>query len=86
MLEKWGILRTSYNSDIEIFNKNITMTLKLNSETYSFSPQQKKKISVRHGSYGYRASAPSIIPSIGTENWQINVGYTWQFYIVTEGR
>jgi hypothetical protein len=78
---------TSYNSDIEIFNNTTrTLTLKLNSETFSFSPQQKKTISIRPGSYEYRASAAGVIPNIGKENLESNMGYTWQFYIVTERR
>ena len=60
------------------------MTLKLNSEAYSFSPQQKKKITLSPGNCNYRASAPNVIPIIGTEYMESNQGYSWQFYIVTE--
>jgi hypothetical protein len=77
----------NYNPEIEIYNNtNLTLTLKLNSETYSFAPQQKKKITMSPGPCNYRASAPNVIPNIGTENMQSNQGYTWQFYVVTERR
>jgi Bacterial SH3 domain. len=36
---------SNYNPEIEIFNNtSLTLTLKLNSETYTFSPKQKKTI------------------------------------------
>jgi hypothetical protein len=34
--------------------------------------------------YYYRAFALYVIPKIGTEYLDSNMGYTWQFYIVTE--
>lgn len=77
----------NYNPEIEIYNNTkLTLSLKLNSETYSFPPQQKKKITMSPGACNYRASAPNVIPNIGTEYMQSNQGYTWQFYIVTERR
>ena len=76
---------TNINPEIEIYNNtNLTMTLKLNSEIYSFSPQQKKTITLSPGNCNYRASAPNVIPNIGTEYMESNQGYSWQFYIVTE--
>jgi len=76
---------TNYNPEIEIYNNTkLTLTLKLNSETYSFAPQQKRIITMSPGNCYYRASAPNVIPNIGTEYMQSNQGYTWQFYVVTE--
>ncbi len=75
------------NPEIEIHNNtDLTLTLKLNSVTYFFAPQQKKTIIMSPGTCNYRASAPNVIPNIGTEYMQSNQGYTWQFYIVTERR
>ena len=75
---------SSYNPEIEIFNNtSITLTLKLNSESYSFSPQEKKTLTVSAGSISYRASAPGVIPNFGTETIKSNQNYSWQFYIVT---
>ncbi|MBK9984468.1 MAG: hypothetical protein IPP15_19220 [Saprospiraceae bacterium] len=78
---------STYNTEIEIFNNTmLTLSLKLNNEIYSFSPNQKKSITLTPGSYSYRASAPGVIPNIGTELMESNMSYTWQFYIVTERR
>jgi len=78
---------TSYNPEIEIFNNtSIVLTLKLNSENYSFSPREKRTITVSPGTISYRASAPGVIPNFGTETIDGNQGYTWQFYIVTRRR
>jgi len=75
---------TSYNPEVEVFNNtSLTLTLKLNSETYSFNPKEKRTLTIEPGSISYRASAPGIIPNIGTQNLQSNQGYTWQFYIIT---
>lgn len=77
----------TYNPEIEIYNNTkLTLTLKLNNETYSFAPQEKRTISMSPGTCNYRASAPNVIPNIGTEYMSSNQGYSWQFYIVTESR
>lgn len=78
---------STYNPDIEIYNDTeLTLTLKLNSDLYVFSPKQKRTLTLPPGTYKYRASAPGVIPNIGTEYMESNMGYTWQFYIVTERR
>ncbi len=75
---------SSYNPELEIFNNtNLTLTLKLNSQIYSFSPHEKKTLTMSAGTITYRASAPGVIPDFGTEAIESNQGYTWQFYIVT---
>lgn len=75
---------TSYKPEVEVFNNtSLTLTLKLNSETYSFSPKQKRTLTIEPGSISYRASASGIIPVFGSQILQSNQGYTWQFYIVT---
>jgi hypothetical protein len=77
----------NYNSEIEIYNNTQkNLTLKLNSEIYSFTPKQRKTITLQPGTCNYRASAPNVIPKIGTEYMESNKGYTWQFYIVTKKR
>jgi hypothetical protein len=78
---------SSYNPEVEVFNNTrLTLTLKLNDETYSFNAQEKRKITVSPGAISYRASAPGVIPSIGTERVESKEGYTWQFYIVTSNK
>ncbi|KAB1069301.1 SH3 domain-containing protein [Tamlana haliotis] len=78
---------TTYKPEIEIYNNtDITLTLKLNSKLFTFNPHEKQTISLSPGTYSYRASAPGVIPNIGTENMESNMNYSWQFYIVTERR
>ncbi len=74
----------SSNATLEIFNNtDITMTLTLNKERFSFSPHEKRSIEYKPGKWNYRASAPGVIPDIGTEVLQGNSVYQWEFYIVT---
>jgi hypothetical protein len=80
---------SSSNNDSEanIYNNtNITMTLKLNAEVYRFSPQETKNITLTPGNYDFRASAPGVMPKVGTKDFENNRIYTWQFYIVTGRR
>lgn len=78
---------SSYNSEVEVFNNtNLTLSLKLNETNYSFSPKETKTFTVIPGTYSYRASAPGVIPNFGSEYFQNNMNYTWQFYIVTTFR
>ncbi len=73
--------------EIEIFNNTSrTLTLKLNTETYSFSPYKRRTLTLSPGRYDYRASAPGIIPDIGVESMESNTRYSWEFYIVTMRR
>lgn len=73
----------SYNPEVEIYNNtSLILTLKLNDDNYSFSPKEKKSITISPGTIRFRASAPGVIPYIGSEYLQSNQGYTWQFYII----
>ena len=78
---------SSNDSEAKIFNNTtITMTLKLNTEVYRFSPQETKNITLTPGDYDFRASAPGVMPSVGTKYFKNNSAYTWQFYISTSRR
>lgn len=78
---------SNYESEVKIFNNTRkTLTLKMNTELYYFSPYETKNISLNPGEYDFRASAPRVIPYIGTENLNSNQGYSWQFYITTSRR
>jgi hypothetical protein len=69
---------------IKIYNNTSkTLTLKLNNEIYSFSPQERKTLTLSSGSYSYRASAPSVLPDYGTELMKSSYEYEWSFYIST---
>lgn len=75
---------TNQNPEIEIFNNtSLILTLKLNNVTYTFSPSEKRTLTITAGTCNYLASAPGVIPSIGTEYLEGNMSYTWQFYVVT---
>ncbi len=78
---------TSYNPSVEIFNNTTrTMTLKLAADIYTFSPKEKRTITLAPGRCAYRASAPGVIPYIGSDVLTSNTEYSWQFYIVTTRR
>ncbi|HCS21250.1 MAG TPA: hypothetical protein DIW47_11935 [Bacteroidetes bacterium] len=73
------------NPELEIFNNTtLHLTLKLNNTVYTFAPKEKKTITLNPGTYAYRASAPGVMPNIGTEYMAGNTAYSWQFYIVSE--
>lgn len=78
---------SSADPEIEIYNKtSLELTLKLNDKLYFFAPMQKRTLTLESGNYEYRASAPGVIPNIGSESLEGAVKYTWQFYIVTRRR
>lgn len=78
---------SSYDSEVKIFNNTSKkLTLKMNSELFYFSPYETKNISISPGEYDFRASAPGVIPYIGTERLKSNQAYSWQFYISTRRR
>lgn len=78
---------STYDPEVEIYNNtNRTMSLKLGSNLYSFSPKEKRKLSLKQGSVDYRASAPGVVPYIGTDKIESNMKYSWEFFIVTERR
>ncbi len=75
---------TKENPTIRIHNDtSIALTLKLNDEIYSFSPQERKSLTLSSGSYSYRASAPGVLPDYGTELMKSSYEYEWSFYIST---
>lgn len=78
---------SDYKPEVKIYNNTSkTLTLKMNTELFYFSPYETKNISLYPGEYDFRASAPGVIPYIGTENLNGNQSYSWQFYISTSYR
>lgn len=76
---------SSAEPELAIYNNtNKTLTLKLNSIRYSFYPQERKTITLSAGFYDYIASAPGVMPNIGTETVRSNNKYSWEFYIQTK--
>lgn len=75
---------SNYEPEVKIFNNTSkTLTLKMNMMLYYFKPNETKNITLNPGEYDFRASAPGVIPYIGTENLNSRQGYSWQFYIVS---
>lgn len=75
------------NPEVEILNNTSqTMTLRLNSETYTFKPGEKKTLSLSVSFYSFIASAPGVIPNYGRKKFESNIRYTWEFYIRTRYR
>jgi hypothetical protein len=75
---------SSYNAEVKIFNNTSrTLTLKLNTDIYRFTPYETKNINLSPDVYDFRASAPGVIPYIGTERLNNSQAYSWEFYIRT---
>lgn len=73
---------TTFESEVKIFNNTSkTLTLKMNSQQFYFSPYETKHISINPDEYDFRASAPGVIPYIGTEILKGKQAYSWEFYI-----
>ena len=78
---------SSEESELEVYNRSSKqLTLKLNTASYSFAPYQRKTISLPAASYSFRASAPGVIPYIGSDRIDAGGNYSWEFYIVTSYR
>ena len=78
---------SDYKPEVKIYNNTSkTLTLKMNTELFYFSPHETKNISLYPGEYDFRASAPGVIPYIGNESLSGNQSYSWQFYITTSRR
>lgn len=74
----------SVSPEVEIWNNtNRTMTLTLNDQRYQFGPQERRSMTLEPGVYRCRASSPGVIPYVGSEPFEANMSYTWQFYIET---
>lgn len=71
-----------YDSKVKIHNDtNRNLTLRLNSNIYSFSPQERKEIILTPGFYKILASSPGVIPYSGGDDVDSNTAYSWKFYI-----
>jgi hypothetical protein len=74
----------SYEAELSIYNNTSkTMTLKMNSLSYRFSPGERRTIFVAPTFYNCLASAPGVLPYIGSESISSNTTYSWEFYITT---
>jgi hypothetical protein len=69
----------------EILVRNTTslpLSLALNgNRRYTFDPGAEKTLELEVGSYKFRASAPGVMPAIGTQDFESYTSYTWTFSI-----
>lgn len=78
---------SGYDPQVQVFNNtNLYLTLKMNGSTYEFSPMENSTLNISPGFYDFRASAPGVIPTSGSQNLESNMGYSWEFYVVTRRR
>ena len=70
------------DTEVEVFNNTKeTMTLKLNSTIYSFSPQETRTLTISPMTYNFIASEPGVTPFYGTKTLESGQRYTWKFFI-----
>ncbi len=62
------------------------LTLVVGTRRYSIPANSARTYSFPPGSYEYRASAPGVVPAMGTQEWEVGHEYTWRFWIVTTRR
>lgn len=83
MFNKSGNI-TTYQSEIVVYNNTSKrLSLDLGSTTHKLYSQERKTIHVSPGSLFYLASAPGVLPAKGTQKFESNSTYSWEFYIQT---
>lgn len=76
---------SAYNPEISVYNNTAkTMTLKLNTSAYVFTPYETKTFQLLPGTYNFTASASGVIPSYGSKYFEKGMGYKWEFYIISK--
>lgn len=74
----------STSPEVNIFNNtNLKLSLKINNAIYSIEPYARRSITLTAGKFPFRASAPGVIPLIGSETFESSNVYEWEFFIVT---
>jgi hypothetical protein len=75
---------TESSPQVNIFNNTeLRLSLKVNNSIYSIEPYARRSITLAAGRFPFRASAPGVIPLIGTETFESSYIYEWEFFIVT---
>lgn len=78
---------SDYHQDprVEITNStDKTMTLTLNGTKHKIRAHNKIEITLKAGVCKFKATAPGVMPYIGTKTFNNNYDYTWEFFIITE--
>lgn len=70
---------------VEITNStDKTLTLTLNGTKHKIRAHNKIEITLKAGVCKFKATAPGVMPYIGTKTFNNNYEYTWEFFIITE--
>lgn len=59
------------------------LNLRLGRQLHTIPVQTKKTIRLAPGAYKFYGSAPGVIPTFGTQNFEAGYRYTWRFWITT---
>lgn len=76
---------SDYHQDprVEITNSsNKNMTLTLNGTKFKISAYGKKEVTLPAGTCKFKATAPGVMPYIGSKYLKQDYEYTWEFYII----
>jgi hypothetical protein len=75
---------TEENPEVVIKNDSSKLlSLRIGAERHSLQPGEEKTIYQAPGLYSYHASAPGVIPKLGSTDFAVGNTYRWRFYIVT---
>lgn len=82
VLEVVGELLTYNSSEVVITNSSsYKCTIRIGGNNYKFNPKETRSITVNPGTYNIQASAPGVIPYIGSEKLVGGYIYNWTFYV-----
>lgn len=60
---------------------NRTLFLYVDGEKFIIPAQESRSIDISAGTHKYMATAPGVLPSMGTEVWESGCAYKWTFWI-----
>lgn len=84
VLQVSGESKSYYNSEVEINNASShTATIRIGGQYYKFKPWETRKITLSPGTYTIQASAPGVLPYIGSDKLEGGYIYSWKFYVRT---
>lgn len=62
------------------------LTLLIGETSYEVYPNSTREITISAGRYKFVATAPNVIPLVGSETWDAGYRYTWTFYTQSVSR
>ena len=73
---------TTQNPTVSVKNDtDLEITLTMGEVKYRIAPRDTLSITIAPGLHKYIASAPGVLPFVGTDTLQAGYKYSWQFYI-----